>query len=115
MHMFCPRFTAASDCGNRVHKGSGIIVRRLARAAANGKTHAGGLRRLVGFTPVVRDFVLGAPSFLTAARDFGHLVREVDPHGFKGDIHALRHKDAVSTQRHVADALASKEENIIFS
>ncbi|ESL08164.1 hypothetical protein TRSC58_04137 [Trypanosoma rangeli SC58] len=112
--MLCPRFTAACDCGSRAHKGGGIIVRRLARAAANGKTHAGGLRRLVGFTPVARGFVLAAPSFLTATRDFGHLVREVDSHGFKGDIHALRQKDAVSTQRYVADALASKE-NIIFS
>ncbi|RNF14955.1 uncharacterized protein Tco025E_05747 [Trypanosoma conorhini] len=111
--MLRPRFTAACDCGKRARPAGGIIVRRLVPAAANGKTRAGGLCRLMAFAPVARKSVAFAPILLTAARGFGHLVREVDARGFKGDIHALRHKNAASTQRHVADVLAS-EENIIF-
>ncbi|AAZ12165.1 hypothetical protein, conserved [Trypanosoma brucei brucei TREU927] len=50
---------------------------------------------------------------LATTRGFGHLVREVDMRGFRGDFGQLRHKNLASTQRYVTDALGAKK-NVIF-
>ncbi|EKG06563.1 hypothetical protein TCSYLVIO_002322 [Trypanosoma cruzi] len=106
-------FTAASERRNKAHYAGGALLHRLMSTATRHGPRASGLCRSMGFISIERSPALFSPLLLTAARGFGHLVREVDTHGFKGDIHALRHKNSASTQRYVAEALAS-EENIIF-
>ncbi|KEG07678.1 hypothetical protein DQ04_09121020 [Trypanosoma grayi] len=102
--MLRPRFVAASIRRNGSHCANGTLARGVFHAATSSTARINGVRR---------SLALFSLPLSRTARGFGHLVREVDTHGFRGDIHVLRHKNAAATQRYVAEALASPQ-NMIF-